>query len=183
MKEELRCEVVWSKAAAVASFGKVLSALTGSLGGKAGSCKEATPSLGADFRPGKGTGSVRANITRAGRFAKALRRKKRLTNLRKLLGRIAAAKIFCTGILPAIDYGASVTGMDDTEIHTLRRLAWAAACAGVASRFLTSGLLIAGDPSRRPALAPAMRWRKEVWMSNAPVLKVDPQTEIEVTKE
>ena len=45
--------------------------------------------------------------------------------LKKFIGKRAAAQVFGVGILPAIEYGAQITGFDDSELMAIKKIAGA----------------------------------------------------------
>ena len=75
--------------------------------------------LRTDFAAGQKRGKSRRLTTRARRLQKGIMRKRKLRNLKLLIGRRIAGHVFASGMLPAIDFGVDVTGFDDSELLTV----------------------------------------------------------------
>jgi len=102
-------------------------------------------------------------MIRLHRFQKGCKRKKKLANLRTLIGPRLATQVFTSGVLPAIVYGAEVNGISDVELKKIRNISTAAMTGGTTGRSLSASLLLRGDPSWKAGVAPISRWHKEVW--------------------
>ena len=156
---DLGCDVSWDKAASAASSKTLRNAIRLRLGKWAGTGAEETVcDLGSDFQAGRKRERVRKFTKRAARLLKGARRKKKVRNLKMLVGRRIAGHVFASGILPAIDFGAETTGFDDGEMLKIQRIGAAATSAGQSGRSLTANRLIHGDPSWKAMVAPAARW-------------------------
>ena len=163
----LRCDVSWGKAATAASSQTLTDKIRDRLGEWAGKfVEERVCNLGTDFQAGKKRGKYRKWTVRGRRLARGALRKKKLRNLKILVGRRIAGHVFASGVLPAIDFGADVTGFDDAELLRVQRIGAAATSAGQSGRSLTANRLVQGDPTWKAMVAPAARWQKELWRAS-----------------
>ena len=124
--------------------------------------KEAAKFLGADFAPAIPRRKWIGKSTRRGREQKVKKRLVRMRRLRRAAGP-RARLVAAAGLVPQQEYGAEVTGLSDAELRSLRRTAAAGMGPRAGGRSLTATLLIENDPTRRAAVAVAVRWAEEVW--------------------
>ena len=77
-----------------------------------------------------------------------------------------AACLAASGIVPAAGHAADIFGLDDVELLRTRRLAASVLTPSAGGRSLTRLLLVRGDATLRSAVAPLLRWAREVWDSS-----------------
>ena len=118
--------------------------------------------LGADFAPAVPRRKWTAISTRRGRESKVAKSLGRMRRLRRAAGP-RARLVAAAGLVPQQEYGAEVTGLTEVEVRSLRRTAAAGLGPRAGGRSLTAALLVEGDPTRRAAVAVAVRWAEEVW--------------------
>ena len=163
---ELRCSIAPGKEAVVASSADLASRVRTAVGPKAGkSCTHAA-SLGVDFGSGRRRGRLGIGSLKHKRIWKGLRRKQRVASLKRIVGPRISRHVFSAGVLPAMSYGGEVNGFSDREWRSTQRVAGAALAGAVSGRSLTATLLLHGDPTWRLAVAPALRWHREVWRAS-----------------
>ena len=124
----LRCQIATDKTAAVASSDAVLQYTNKCLkvfGEEPLGEKEVPTNLGVDHKAArKRKQGKRALPKRAGRFAQASRRSRRLQWARSRVteGKARMAKIATSGLLPALGYGSRVWSMTGPELRAARRM-------------------------------------------------------------
>ena len=90
-----------------------------------------------------------------------------MVELRRLLGPRLTKNIYASSVQTAIDHGAEINGASDKEWTMLRKIAAAAQAASTAGTSMRAILLLHGDPTWKPAVAPALKWHKEIWAADA----------------
>ena len=164
----LRCSVAPGKTATVASNDALAKRIHATLQDDAGFPTTTAPNLGIDYRAGRRRGKLGKNTCRGGRIWKGQRRRHKIRSLRRLVGPRITARVFASGVLPAMEYGAEVNGVSDKELHTIRTVAGHANASARSGRSLTASLLIRGDPTWRAMVAPVTRWQREIWRAASP---------------
>ena len=167
IKEELKCSVSLGKAAVVASSEALGAKIRARLGELAGKPVEVCTNLGIDYKAGRRRGRKLKGTKRGQRFARGKKRVPRLRNLRTILGSRIAGTLYASGIQPAMDVGAEVNGVSNTELHTLQKIAGVASAAAVSGRSLRATLILRGNPTWKPAVAPALKWHREIWHASS----------------
>ena len=123
--------------------------------------------LGVDFTAGNRLSSRHLSVF-AWRRAKTKFRVNKIAAFSSV--RRASHRLFFTGALPASSFGVEVIGATDKVIASLRRDA--ASCLGISghrrSLDLTFGLVSRMDPGALAAVAPLVRYAKEVWLASTP---------------
>ena len=122
--------------------------------------------LGVDFSAGN-----RLSLANLSVFGK--RRKKARFRVNKVAlfakAKRSASKLYFTGALPESSYGVEVVGASDAVLTAFRRDA--AKCLGISghrrSLDLTFGLMHWQDPAAKAAVAPLVRYAKEVWLASS----------------
>ena len=67
--------------------------------------------------------------------------------------------------MPAATHAMEIFGASNSELLSLQRLAAATMTPSALGRPLTALRLIKGDPAEKAAIAPLLRWSREVWDS------------------
>ena len=98
------------------------------------------------------------------RIQKVLKRKARLRVLTRR-GGLLAQRIYKCGLHPAAMYGDEISGISDVEWRSMQRLASAAHSPMTAGRSLSALWLWYEGPTTSSAVAPILRWSKEVWLA------------------
>eukprot|EP00959_Pyramimonas_sp_CCMP1952_P011562 242636-Pyramimonas_sp.AAC.1 len=93
------------------------------------------------------------------------KRATRVANLRSVLGHRRTPGVFTAGPLPGVLYGSEVRGVTDYELLYLRRAAARTIKPSVGGRPVALLPHLIGDPARIGAIAPILRWRKEVFLT------------------
>ena len=123
--------------------------------------------LGVDFTCGNRL-SRRLLVTSTWRRRKARFRVNRIARFAAV--RRKASKLYFTGALPEMTYGVEIVGASDATLVSLRRDA--AKCLGISghrrSLDLTFGLASWLDPAAGAAVAPLVRYAKELWAGSTP---------------
>eukprot|EP00959_Pyramimonas_sp_CCMP1952_P378689 7932582-Pyramimonas_sp.AAC.1 len=83
-----------------------------------------------------------------------------------MLGR-RTCRIFSAGPLAGLFYDADTHGVSDFELASARRALGSALKPSSGQRSLTSLLTLYNDPTWRAAVAPIVRFAKEVWGSHS----------------
>ena len=100
--------------------------------------------------------------TRRARIEKAKRRVPRINRLKPGNGK-KPRTLFTAGALPEAAFAAEVWGMDNVELGNLRGAAAATMKPSSKGRSRSVMLSILGDPVWQAAVAPVIRYAKEVW--------------------
>ena len=162
--EDMECTISLDKAALVCSSSSHGIRIKKLLGPLAGTPKDSAANLGMDETAGLGRrGGKRGNkfATRRRVFKQRLARFKRC---RAMLGR-HTCRIFTAGPLTGLTYDAETHGISDYELANTRRSLASTLKPSAGQRSLTSLLILYNDPTWRAAVAPIMRFSKEVWGS------------------
>ena len=163
---ELQCSIAPGNEAVVASSADLAARARLAIGPFAGKVCSHTPSLGVDFGSGRRRGRLGVGSVKRKRLWAGCRRKRRVATLRRIVGPRVTRHVFSAGVLPAMSYGGEVNGFSDREWRSLQRVAGAAIAGACSGRSLTSTLLLHGDPTWRAAVAPALRWQREIWRAS-----------------
>ena len=101
----------------------------------------------------------------AGRKVRQLKTKRRLHRVRAFRAAAGpqAARIARTGLVPAAAHAADIFGVSEAELLALQRMAAAAQTPSAQGRSLTALRLVRDDPAEEAAVAPLLRWCREVW--------------------
>ena len=171
IKHKLKGAVAMEKAAVVSSSQAVADSVRNRLGDLAGKSVLTTPDLGVDFsagrKRGRGAGPVRKK-----RLQTATKKKVKLRTLRELVGPRVSRQVCGGGVLAGPAYGAEINGFSDKELLTVQRICGAATASCASGRSLTATLLLHGDQTWKLAVAPALRWQKEIWRASAPAVAI-----------
>ena len=166
VSKDLGCEVALPKEAILASDRGLLKALGRKLrawGIGGGAVAPAAPNLGIDFTCGKKRSSARGRLSKMrARRTRAQQRVRRFLLIRRHGGR-RARFLYQAGVQASVAFGAEVNGLSDSEVRDLHRHAGRLVKPWGRGRILSVALLASGDPVAKPAVAPAVRWVKEVW--------------------
>ena len=170
IENELKCKLALDKSVVVASNDKLAQEIADDLGTLGVVPRAATPNLGVDFSVGKKRKSQgAASSKRAGRFQKGVARKKRVKKVRRAVGGKQAGIVAATGLVVATEYGAAVNGIDDAELHSLRKIGASGMSPSAGGRSLTALMILKGDPAWRAATAPISQWVKVAWQDKNPM--------------
>ena len=86
----------------------------------------------------------------------------RIRKQKRFLG-LHSKKLFISGPLPGLCYGAEVHGISDGELGRIRTAAGKCLRPSAGGRSLTASLIFADEPCWYGMVAPIVRWAKEVW--------------------
>ena len=118
--------------------------------------------LGGDYAAGRRRRCWAGNAHRGVRIRRVCRRRRRIRELRAIAG-AAVSRLAATGLVPAATHAAEVYGINDMELKRIRRLTADTMKPSAQGRSLQALRLVVGDPTAQVALAPALRWSREVW--------------------
>ena len=156
--EALKCRLADGKSYVVASSDVLAKSIAGKLGCMGVAAVESTSSLGVDLACGKTRARHAVSGVRKSRFAKGNKQKRRLRNLKRAIGGLKAARVGGAGVITAMEYGAAVHGVSDSELLNLQRVACAGMSPSAGGRSRTALLALSGDPTWRAATAPILQW-------------------------
>jgi len=166
LEQELQLPLATAKCLVVGSCQEVVASISRRLGDIGKSTPFGARDLGADFTCGKALSKLKKS-TKQKRFAaltSRLRRTERLAKANK-----KAVRLFYAGALPSVTYGMEVTGASDRDILKLR--AAAGRLNGITGRgrnkHIAWAVAVDYDPAPAVAVAPIVRYAKEVWMAAA----------------
>jgi len=174
VETDMLATLAFDKATVTSDSQSVCDTLRAKLGDCAGPPTRLAQFLGIDNMLGR----RRTTLARGSRWkerAKAARsRKPRLQRL--AAGRPAGAlKVFVAGILPAMTYGVEVLGVSNSELKDMQRQALQTMTPATRGRSKSAVFTAKGDPTWRPAVAPVLRWAKEVWEAVTPSYPAAPR--------
>ncbi len=150
------------KSIAVGSSAGLRRQLATSLGALGITVKKKAKHLGVDYKPGA---KRAANAAQATRWAHALRKRPRV----KTMGPVGGAHVMNTGLVPALRYGATTTGIGEAS---LRKAAAAASeiYGSTLGRSTTARLALRRtDPRPSLVLRPISAWVEAVWCGTLPM--------------
>ncbi|CAK0842652.1 unnamed protein product, partial [Prorocentrum cordatum] len=171
---ECGCSISLSKAGQgnlVCSDGAVARELQMFLGDRTGPLADSIVDLGIDFTAGRSR--RKAYIRRALRESKFkirmanLKAKTRKVRIMKKQITSHAKKIWVSGPLPGVLYGSEVHGISDGELHRIRQQAGSVMGPSCKGRSLTSLLILEDEPTWLAAVAPLVRYSKELWCAHS----------------
>ncbi len=125
----------------------------------------AAPNLGIDYAAGQKRGSHGRGSRRAQRLARLGIKTARLARIRAIAGR-RTPLIFLAGPLPEATYGASVNGLSDKEVLTIRRNAAQAYSPRARGRSLSRLMLLVGIPTWRAEVEVILEYARQVWQAS-----------------
>ena len=159
---DLEATVAEAKSVVVASSEQLAAGIQRDLQLPASSVASATVLLGGEASAGRPRRKWSRQAGRSMRVRRVMLRVPRVRAFRAAAGR-AAAGLAKTGLMPAAAHAAEVFGASDAELLRLQRIAAAAQSPSAQGRSLTALRLVRGDPAERAAIAPLLRWCREVW--------------------
>eukprot|EP00959_Pyramimonas_sp_CCMP1952_P032819 688040-Pyramimonas_sp.AAC.2 len=148
----------------ISSSAQVAHRLRVVLGSLAGITTVGVANLGIGDAQGKPRCSSCRGSTAKKRVAMFNRRVKRPAKLKPELGK-RCKQIFTAGPLPGVLYGVEVHGCSDGEVHHIRRSLGRAMQPSAGGRSLAILMISEYYPARLAAVAPVVRWGKEVWIT------------------
>ena len=123
----------------------------------------AAPNLGIDFTCGRRRAAARGRLSKLkARRTTAMRRVRKFFLIRRHGGR-KAVFLHQAGVQASVAFGAEVNGLSDKEVKELQQHAGRLVKPWWRGRVLSHASLASGDPVAKPAVAPAVRWAREVW--------------------
>eukprot|EP00959_Pyramimonas_sp_CCMP1952_P247192 5166868-Pyramimonas_sp.AAC.1 len=149
----------------VTSHKSIAKSIHDQRGPLAGEAKASIVNLGIDAAAGKAVrarGQGRASKLKM-RLAAAARKACRLRKLQKPLGRKTTI-FFAAGPVAGGIFGTEVYGVSDRELLALRRMGMSTIKPRAQGRSLSVISLLEGDPPWRAAVAPIIRWSREIWI-------------------
>ncbi len=159
--DRLGCKCAPDKTAVTATTQRLASAVANAIG-----VREAVAStsclLGIDATAGGKRSKLRAKTKKGERLRAAMARKVRLKSLHRTIGS-RAAKVFRTGILPAVAYDAPIWGVSDAEATRLRRMASVSLSPKGKGRSAAMVQLWHGLPTAEAEVAPVVQYAKMIW--------------------
>ena len=159
---ELKCKISVPKAAMAASSAKLLKRLGKALGDLGHYRQASAENLGIDFAGGRTRRSYLGKSRAFKRFAAV---KARLGRVRKLgkAAKATAAKVFSTGLNPALSYGAEVQGFDNAQVRDFQSIQLSSVGMFGKGKSRTIALALVDDRAWEPACAPIVMWARMVW--------------------
>ena len=124
--------------------------------------------LGADFAPRRARATWWQKSKRKQRMDKVKTRVGRLRILRAA-GGARTRLIASAGLAPQAGYGTDLAGLSNAELLTLRRCLVVGSGPKAQGRSLEAVLLLEGDSAWSSAMAPVVRWAREVWFASTGV--------------
>jgi len=181
IENEMSASLALDKATVTSNDSILCSELRAMLGDAAGPEIDVAQFLGVDHLLAKERKVINRNSKWKSRIKIA---KSRTARLRRLKSRKhgGATKIFMSGVLPAATYGAEVIGTSDADLKRLQDCAVAAMTPATRGRSRSALFVAKGDPTWRPAVAPAIRWAQEVWWAAFPRNKAAPALPLQFLK-
>ena len=164
VQDEIMAELAQHKAATVATSTRLAKRIRRALGDDGGIEVSDTTALGIDFSCGRRRGGTKMGKVRMRLKTVAGRRRRIALICKASKGRGQPHKLVKAGVLPTALYGASVTGLSDTQLLGLRRTCAAGTAPRAQGRSLDVALQLSGlDPTAAATGAPMLRWAQEVW--------------------
>ena len=162
-REDLDSTVAVEKVGMVASDAQLARALEARLGVLAGRRLPAATNLGVADTAGLPYRARGRTALAKKRMREARQRRTRLASLARTIGTRASKQVYMSGVLASECYGVEITGVSDGDLHRQRQ-GFASFCRPRAGqRSLTALLRLERDPVGFRALAPVVRYAKEVW--------------------
>ena len=120
--------------------------------------------LGIDLAGGR---TRRAYLRKSRAFKRFAAVKARLGRVKRLgkAAKATAAKVFNTGLHPALSYGAEVQGFDNTQVQDFQSMQLSSVGMFGKGKSRTIALALVDDRAWAPACAPIVMWAKLVWMA------------------
>ena len=161
---ELKCKISVPKAAMAASSAKLLKRLGRALGDLGHYKQASAENLGIDFAGGRTRRSYLRKSRAFKRFAAVKARLGRVKRFGKA-AKATAAKVFNTGLHPALSYGAEVQGSDNTQVRDFQSIQLSSVGMFGKGKSRTIALALVDDRAWEPACAPIIMWAKLVWVA------------------
>ncbi len=159
--DRLGCKCAPDKTAVTATTPRLASAVASAVGAKEAAASTSVL-LGIDATAGGKRSRLRARTKKGERLRAAMARKLRLKSLHRAIGS-RAAKVFRTGLLPAVAYDAPIWGVSDAEATRLRRMASVALSPKGKGRSAAMVQLWHGMPTAEAEIAPVVQYSKMIW--------------------
>ena len=160
VEHEFESKIALKKVATVASHNCVNRQLGKMLGILAGDTGKSAPNLGIDHTAGQQRRHTKGGMS-AKRWKKQAARHKKLKILARA-HRPTADKVFRTGVVPSISFGAQIWGASPQQIDAWQKYYVAAVC-GKAGKSRTLTLLFHSDPVWNAAVAPILTFAALAW--------------------
>ena len=164
--KELRCDLAYEKTAVIASNDELAATLAKRLACTGAVPAASTASLGVDLTCGRKRAAHKASGVRKLRFAKGLKRMRRIRNIRQVIGGAKGGRVAAAGCMAATEYGSAVNGVSDSELAKLQKIAASGMTPSASGRSRTALFATKGDPTWRAAVAPVLQWIQVAWRTN-----------------
>jgi len=182
IETDMLATLAFDKATVTSDSQAVCDILRAKLGDCAGPPTRLAQFLGIDNMLGRRRTTLARGSKWKDRARAARKRKPRIQRL--AAGRPAGAlKVFVAGILPAMTYGVEVLGVSNIELKDMQKQALAAMTPATRGRSKSAVFTAKGDPTWRPAVAPVLRWAKEVWEAVSPSYPAAPRISLKQLRE
>ncbi len=164
VETQLQCRIARRKTKIIAADEKVGKRIQG-MAARAigGDIAASAPNLGTDYAAGKSRRRHGPQRTAAARLRQGLKRRGRLAKLAKAIGTRQATKVFVTGTLAGMTYGAEVHGITDAELAKIHRLAATTMRPTARGRSLHVLMAAYGAPTWRAGVGPIQQYVRAVW--------------------
>jgi len=165
IEEKFGCTVHTGKAEVIASTAALQHKIMKKMGPLAGRGVGFAHNLGITMSAGRARGTFWKHTKQAARAATGKKRTRRGNRFKRAAGG-AAAKLYRTGVHPAMVYGAEVYGLSDKEDFTLRSLHTSAAMGVSGGMSVCTATALLDSTSWRGTAAPLLQWAGEVWRAS-----------------